>query len=266
MGARLVTIRLRVRRFFCDRKSCRRRTFAEQFQGLTERYRRASTSLKSWLRSIAVELGGRAGDRLCRRSQPAAGRTRLLGHLERPPVPKRSPHVLGVDEFAFRKGCTHGTVLVDVEASRVVDVLPDRTAETFATWLTEHPGAEIICRDRATAYTRAVKEAAPDALEVADRRHLLQSQFRHLMRVAVSVREGTISSSTLLKRLRSGSRKNATYAAFREVGRVIRTGGVIADNDPVEQEKAMKFNALLTNAVIFHNALDIAGIVRRLLE
>ncbi|MEU1216379.1 Tn3 family transposase [Streptomyces sp. NPDC005790] len=132
---------------------------------------------------------------------------------------------------------------------------------------------------------------------------LVESQFRHLMRVAVSVREGTISSSTLLKRLRSGSRKNATYAAFREVGRVIRTvqllryltdaplrrrvtaatnkvesfnrfsqwigfgnRGVIADNDPIEQEKAMKFNALLTNAVIFHNALDIAEIVRQLLE
>ncbi|MFF4456651.1 Tn3 family transposase [Streptomyces goshikiensis] len=131
----------------------------------------------------------------------------------------------------------------------------------------------------------------------------IESQFRHLMRVAVSVREGTISSSTLLKRLRSGSRKNATYAAFRKVGRVIRTvqllryltdaplrrrvtaatnkvesfnrfsqwigfgnHGVIADNDPVEQERAMKFNALLTNAVIFHNALDIAEIVRQLLE
>ncbi|MFE2070345.1 Tn3 family transposase [Streptomyces sp. NPDC059467] len=123
---------------------------------------------------------------------------------------------------------------------------------------------------------------------------LIESQFRHLMRVAVSVREGVISSATLLKRLRSGSHKNATYTAFREVGRVIRTvqllryltdaplrrrvtaatnkvesfnrfsqwvgfgnRGVIADNDPVEQEKAMKFNALLTNAVIFHNALVV---------
>ncbi|MFJ4806748.1 transposase [Streptomyces murinus] len=132
---------------------------------------------------------------------------------------------------------------------------------------------------------------------------LIESQFRHLMKVAVSVREGAISSSTLLKRLRSGSRKNATYAAFREVGRVIRTvqllrylcdpalrrrvtaatnkteafngfsqwigfgnRGVIADNDPVEQEKAMKFKALLTNAVIFHNALDIAETVRQLLD
>ncbi|GAA2248534.1 hypothetical protein GCM10010368_12730 [Streptomyces roseiscleroticus] len=132
---------------------------------------------------------------------------------------------------------------------------------------------------------------------------LIESQFRHLMRVAISVREGAISSSTLPKRLRSGSWKNATCTAFREVGRVIRTvqllrylsdaplrrrvtaatnkveafngfsqwlgfgnRGVLAGNDPVEQEKAMKFNALLTNAVIFHNALDIAEIVRQLPE
>ncbi|MGW2564141.1 ISL3 family transposase [Streptomyces sp. NPDC001514] len=80
-----------------------------------------------------------------------------------------------MDEFAFRKGCTYGTVLVDVEAGRVVDVLPDRTAETFADWLRAHPGVEIICRDRAAAYTRAIREAVPHAVEVADRWHLLQN-------------------------------------------------------------------------------------------
>ncbi|MEU9456246.1 transposase [Streptomyces sp. NPDC048277] len=104
-----------------------------------------------------------------------AGRTRLLRLLTAPTVQDRAPRVLGVDKFAFRKGCTYGAVLVDVEAGRVVDVLPDRTSGTFAAWLKEHPGAEIICRDRATAYTKAVREAAPDALEVADRRHLLQN-------------------------------------------------------------------------------------------
>ncbi|MFD0162874.1 transposase [Streptomyces decoyicus] len=83
--------------------------------------------------------------------------------------------MLGVDEFAFRKGSTYGTVLVDVEAGRVVDMLPDRTSETFADWLRAHPGVEIVCRDRATAYTRAVKEAAAHTLEIADRWHLLQS-------------------------------------------------------------------------------------------
>ncbi|GGU48788.1 hypothetical protein GCM10010289_81640 [Streptomyces violascens] len=170
-----VVVRLRVRRYFCDRRNCSRKTFAEQIEGLTERYRRSSVGLKTWLRTIASELGSRAGERLCRRLRLAAGRTRLLGLLEAPEVPRRSPRVLGVDEFAFRKGCTYGTILVDVEAGTVVDVLPDRTSETFAAWLREHPGAEIICRDRASAYTRAVREAAPGALEVADRWHLLQN-------------------------------------------------------------------------------------------
>ncbi|MFF1401094.1 ISL3 family transposase [Streptomyces sp. NPDC058287] len=175
VGSRPVVVRLRVRRYFCDRRSCSRRTFVEQVRGLSERHRRSSTGLTGWLRSIAVELGGRPAARLCRQLRVAAGRTRLLRLLTAPPVPDRAPRVLGVDEFAFRKGCTYGTVLVDVEAGRVVDVLPDRTSETFAAWLADHPGAEIICRDRATAYTKAAKQAAPDALEVADRWHLLQN-------------------------------------------------------------------------------------------
>ncbi|GLW75127.1 hypothetical protein Kpho02_74240 [Kitasatospora phosalacinea] len=104
-----------------------------------------------------------------------ADRTRLLGLLEAPEVPKRAPRVLGVDEFAFRRGRTWGTLLGDVESGRVVDVLPDRTSETFAARLREHPGAEIVCRDRAGAYGRAVKEAAPGAIKAADRWHLLQN-------------------------------------------------------------------------------------------
>ncbi|MFF3920560.1 ISL3 family transposase [Streptomyces sp. NPDC001852] len=175
LGSRRVIVRLRVHRYFRDRKSCSRTTFVEQVPGLSTRYRRSSTGLTGWLRSIAIELGGRPAARLCRRLRLTAGRTRLLRLLTAPEVPDRAPRVLGVDEFAFRKGCTYGTVLVDVEVGRVVDVLPDRTSETFAAWLTEHPGAEIICCDQATAYTKAVKEAAPNALEVADRWHLLQN-------------------------------------------------------------------------------------------
>lgn len=173
-GQKLV-VRLRVRRFFCDRKSCARRTFVEQVARLTERHRRSSLGLKEWLTMVAVELGGRPGERLCRKLNLAAGRTRLVGLLEEPPAPGQAPRVLGVDEFAFRRGRRYGTILVDVEAGQVVDVLPDRSSGTFAAWLTAHPGAEIICRDRASAYTKAIKEAAPAALEIADRWHLLQN-------------------------------------------------------------------------------------------
>ncbi|MCX5303092.1 hypothetical protein OG304_06445 [Streptomyces sp. NBC_00160] len=110
LTGRKLLVRLLVRRFFGDRASCRRRTFVEQVSGLSERYRRSSLGLKGWLRQVAVELGGRAGERLCRRMHLIAGRTRLLELLAPPTAPERSPRVLGVHEFAFRRGRTYGTL------------------------------------------------------------------------------------------------------------------------------------------------------------
>ncbi len=175
VAGRSTVILLTVRRFFCDNTGCMRRTFVEQIAGISERYRQASTGLRQLLHAIATELGGRPGSRLCRKMGVPAGRMRLLQLLHAPPVAQRAPRILGVDEFAFRRGRTYGTILVDVEKRCTVDVLPDRTSETLASWLVAHPGVEIVCRDRASAYTRAIKEAAPHAVEVADRWHLLRN-------------------------------------------------------------------------------------------
>ncbi|MFL1906097.1 ISL3 family transposase [Streptomyces tauricus] len=168
-------VRLCVRRFFCDQVRCPRRTFVEQVTGMTGRRRRSSTAARSAMRAVAVELGNRPGARLCAKLRLYGRRTTILGQLTAPPVAARAPRILGIDEFAFRQGRTYGTVLVDIESSRPVDVLPDRETGTVAAWLQEHPGAEIICRDRLMAFTKAIRQAAPDALEVADRRHLLQN-------------------------------------------------------------------------------------------
>jgi hypothetical protein len=83
------------------------------------------------------------------------GRTRLLGQLHAPEIPARSRQVLGVDGFALRRSRAHGTILLYVEISTPIDLRADRISETLAAWLTEHPGAEIICRDRGSRYARS---------------------------------------------------------------------------------------------------------------
>ena len=171
---RRVGISLRVRRFYCRNVKCARRTFAERLPELVAAHSRRTCRLAAAQARVGAALGGNAGSRLLHHlAMPASADTvlRLVGRL---PLPAQEPpRIVGVDDWAIRKRCAYGTVVVDLERRRVLDLLPDRTAETLAEWLRGRPGIKAIARERSTEYARGIALGAPKAEQIAVRWHLL---------------------------------------------------------------------------------------------
>lgn len=170
---RRVLVKVRVRRMRCPVLDCKVQTFREQVSGVLERYQRRISRLTAQVSAVARELAGRASARLLPAlgigvSRHTALRTLLAIRLPGLAVPR----VLGIDDFALRRGLVYATILIDAETGRRVDVLEGRTADVVGEWLREHPGVEVVTRDGSGAYGEAVRSALPDAVQCGDRWHL----------------------------------------------------------------------------------------------
>jgi len=171
-----VTLHLTVRKFFCNGVSCPQRIFTERLPQLCAPYARRTQRLNQYFTGLTLDLGGAAGARQAQHNGYDISLHTLLRALAKVPLPQPThPCYLGVDDFAFRKGQRYGTVIIDHERQRPIALLHDRTAKTLADWLKDYPEIQLVTRDRSQAYRAGINQGAPQAVQVADRFHLLQN-------------------------------------------------------------------------------------------
>jgi transposase len=179
-----VRIELTARRFVCENPDYDQDIFTERLVQLAAPWARRTERLSRLQQQIGCSTGASCGSRLCTALGMPVGIDALLTLIRH--VRTGAPcelHIIGVDDWAKRKGQCYGTIIVDHERGDIVDLLPDRTPETLAAWLRGHPEIEVIIRDRAEAYAQGIREGAPTAIQVADRFHLLKNLSDALFRI-----------------------------------------------------------------------------------
>jgi len=174
---RAVQMRVTVRRFRCADPNCRRRIFAEPLgDAVAGRSARRTTRLEAIVHHLGIALGGRPAAALARRLMLPVSKDTLLRAVRRHAAADSSPlHVIGIDDWAWKRGQRYGSIICDLERRCVVDLLPDREPATVEAWLSRHPEITVISRDRGGGYGQAATRAAPQAVQVADRWHLMEN-------------------------------------------------------------------------------------------
>lgn len=181
---RQVILSLRVRKFYCDQPTCPRRIFAERLPRVTSPHGRYTFGLRSFLGQLGREHGGAAGARsanLLGIQVTARAILRFLHALALPAV--ITPHIIGLDEWAWKRRERYGAIVVDLERNQSIALLPDRSQKTVAQWLKHYPTINMVARDRSKEFAAAITEALPHAKQIADRWHLAKNLTEYLDKV-----------------------------------------------------------------------------------
>jgi len=194
-----VRLQVHIRRFRCPNPDCRQRIFAELLPRLTVPHARQTCARRAGLQAIGMALGGNAGVRLAASLGILTSRPTLLRVVRATSIlTNGTPQIVGVDEWAWRRGDRYGTILVDLVAHQPIAVLPERSAESTAAWLRCHPGIALVCRDRSQLYADAITAGAPHAIQVADRFHLLKNLGDALERFLLHKNAGRRKAAQML--------------------------------------------------------------------
>ncbi len=185
-----VQLHLTVQLFRCLKQACARKTFAESLTELALKHAQRTQRFTSASTILGMTLGGEAGQRTANKLHLPVSPDTLLHIIRHTPVETEGKafRVIGIDDWAFKRSASYGTLIVDLEQHRPVDLLSDRTAETVGAWLKQHPEIQIVTRDRSTEFARGINLGAPQAQQVADRWHLLKNLTELLGRILANLR------------------------------------------------------------------------------
>ena len=215
-AGRQLVLSLVVRKFFCQTSHCPRRIFAERFPDLARPWARMTLRLCAQLEEIGFASTGEKGARLATRLGLPTSPATMLRRLKAvsAPASKKATQV-GIDDFAFRRGLKYGTLLVNLETHRVIDLFPDRPVATATAWCKKHPDIQIVSRDRGSDDAAAATAAAPQALRVCDRWPLLRNLSEYVTTFLARMRAQIRKASQALAPLR----QEDTLEKHRKVAR-----------------------------------------------
>jgi transposase len=211
-GGQFVRFQILVRKYFCAVTICQRKIFVERLTSFAAPWARVTTRLFQIVQVVGLATGGRLGVRVTDRLSIQTSKTTILRRIMAlPTVPARQVSQIGIDDFSFRRGRKFGTIVVDLQTHNVIDVLPDRTADTSASWMATHPEIELVSRDRGGDYAAAARKAVPAATQCADRFHIYKNLTEAVELALASLR------TEIRKNAEETSRQNVSAEAQKAI-------------------------------------------------